>query len=85
MIIDGWDVRVDENDKIALRNSRQRPTHYLVTILNRYAIDIELLKEEVDKVPKNELQDKLIELIKGVIKNNKEPEWLGNGRYRENV
>ena len=81
MIIDGWDVREDQDGKIALRNSRQRPTHYLVTILNRYAIDIELLKEEVDKIPKNELQDKLIELIKGVIKNNKEPEWLANGRY----
>lgn len=76
--IDGWGVRTDENGNM-LRQSRLRPNDYVITIIasfNRYAIDIELSKEQVDKIPKDQLQDRLICIIKETIEKNFEPPWM---------
>jgi hypothetical protein len=66
MQIDGWNVRTDKNGNF-LRQSRENPNEYIITILNRYAIDIELLKEEIDKIPKEDLEKTLIGIIKDSI------------------
>jgi len=77
MQIDGWMVRADEKGNM-LRQSRERPDHYVITVINRYAIDIELSKELIDKIPKDSLRDRLIEIVKGVIQQRGrfEPEFL---------
>ncbi len=67
MIIEGWMVRADQDGNM-LRVSRDKANHYVVTIVNRYAIDIEMPKEQIDKIPKDQLQDVLIETITNVIK-----------------
>ena len=76
--IDGWGVRTDENGNM-LRQSRLRPNDYVITIIasfNKYAIDIELQKNQIDKIPKDQLQEKLISIIKDVIEKNFEPPWM---------
>lgn len=74
MEIDGWEIRTDQNGNF-LRQSRENPNKYLITVLNRYAIDIELLKEEIDKIPKEELQNTLIVIIKDSISKAPKVPW----------
>lgn len=77
MDIDGWEVRTDQNGNF-LRQSRENPNKYLITVLNRYAIDIELLKEEIDKIPKEDLQKTLIGIIKDSIAKAPKVPWERN-------
>lgn len=67
MEIRGWGVRADENDNMLRPCRGKEGTHYVVTLLREYAIDIELLKEEIDKIPKEDLLKYLIDLINKVI------------------
>lgn len=72
MEIDGWLIRADQEGNM-LRTSHERPkTHYVVTIINRYAIDIEINKQEVDRIPKEDLQKTLVDTIKSIIKTREE-------------
>jgi len=70
MIIDGWMVKLNDKGEM-LMESRERPkTHYLITICKRYAIDIEISKEQIDAIPKDELQKTLIQTIQKTIKDS---------------
>lgn len=64
MEIDGWTVKCDEEGNF-LRTSRERPkTHYLITLLKNFALDIELLKTEVDSLPEEEKQKTLLDTMR---------------------
>lgn len=64
--IEGWMIRHDGQGNF-LRQSREHPDCYMITIVSSYAIDIELLKEEIDKIPKTILKESLINIIKDSI------------------
>lgn len=67
MEIDGWSVRIDDEGNY-LRTSRERPkTHYVITLLKRFAIDIELRKEEVDAIPEDKKDETLRDAMKKAI------------------
>ncbi len=77
--IDGCGVRADQEGNMLRKSTVHPETHYMITAIasfNRYAIDIELLKEEVDKIPKDQLQARLLAIIKEVIERNIEPTWM---------
>ena len=66
--IDGWKLRSDMEGNF-IRTSRERPkTHYIITIIKNFAIDIELLKSEVDSLSEDQKQSVLIDVIKKSIK-----------------
>ncbi len=77
MEIDGWQVRTDQDGNI-LRWNLQDPKVYLITVLNRYAIDIKLIKEEVDKIPKDQLHERLVSFVKEAISKVEKPFFEGN-------
>lgn len=74
MEIDGWHVRADQNGSF-LRQSRESPNKYVITILNGCSLDIELLKDEIDKIPKEHLQMILIGIIKDSISKAPKAYW----------
>jgi len=68
MQIDGWHVSYDPIENNILRVSRERTkTHYLITLVKDYAIDIEILKEDIDKIPENERKEFIIKIIRNAI------------------
>lgn len=72
MEIQGWKIRTDSEGNM-LRTSRERPkTHYTITILNRWAIDIDVLKSEVDALPTEKKDQILIDLIINAINEAKD-------------
>lgn len=80
MKIDDWHVRINEEGNF-LRISRERPkTHYLITLVNRYAIDIELLKSEVDSLSPEVKEKTLMDVLRNAIKEagDKGPSWSGD-------
>jgi hypothetical protein len=83
MEIEGWHVRADQEGNF-LRTSRERPkTHYLITLVNRYAIDIELLKSEVDALSSEVKEQTLMDVLRNAIKEagDKGPSWAGDMQW----
>lgn len=81
--IDGWSLRSDLEGNF-VRISRERPkTHYLITIIKNYAIDIEILKSEYDSFQDLQKEDVLIEIVKKSIKEagNKGMPWEGKTEW----
>lgn len=85
LIIDGWSLKTDMDGKF-LRISRERPnTHYIITILKNFAIDIELLKSAVDSIPEEEKQSRLIDIVKSSIKEAESHKFPWEGDMQWNV
>jgi hypothetical protein len=81
--IDGWKLRSDMEGNF-IRTSRERPkTHYVITIIKNFAIDIELLKSDVDCLSEEKKEAVLTSVIKKSIQEaeaNKFP-WEGNFKW----
>ena len=85
LTIDGWQLKTDMEGNF-LRVSRERPnTHYIITILKRFAIDIELLKSAVDSLSDDEKETRLLEIIKSSIKEAESHKFPWEGDIEWNV
>ena len=80
MEIDGWCVRLNRDGGL-LRDVPGNPNLYQITIINRYAIDIELVRSVVDSFPIENKQEMLIKIIKESIEKAPKLPWEEHGNH----